>query len=131
MASGTIITQTRTSNASLPVENATVAYFEPGQMGNMRLLALRKSDSSGKTPPFVLETPDSAASQQPNDGNSPVPFRLVNIIAEHPDYERVSVDNVQVFAGVVTLQNLNLVPLPAQMMGVSPEEIIDTPAQNL
>ena len=131
MASGTIITQTRTSNASLPVENATVAYFEPGNMGKMRLLALRKSDSSGKTPPFVLETPDSAASQQPEDGSGPPPFRLVNIVADHPDYERVTIDNVQVFAGVVTLQNINFVPLPAPMMGVSPEALIDTPAQNL
>ena len=131
MASGTIISQTRTSDASLPVENATIAYFEPGQMGKMRLLALRKSDSSGRTAPLVLETPDFAASQQPNDGNGPVPFRLVNIVADHPDYERITVDNVQVFAGVVTLQNLSLVPLPAPMMGVSPEEIVDTPAQNL
>lgn len=131
MASGTIITQTRTSNASLPVENATVAYFEPAATGNLRLLALRKSDSSGKTSPVVLETPAAAASQQPDDGSSPVPFRLVNIIAEHPDYERVTIDNVQVFAGVVTLQNISFVPLPAPMMGVSPEEIIDTPAQNL
>lgn len=131
MASGTIITQTRTSNADLPIENVTVAYFEANEGGSLRLLALRKSDSSGRTAPFILETPDFAASQQPNDGTGAVPYRLVNIVADHPDYERISVDNVQVFPEVVTLQNLSLVPLPAPMMGVSPEEIIDTPRQNL
>ncbi len=131
MASGTLITQTRTSNASLPVENATVAYFEPGQGGKMELLALRKSDSSGKTAPLVLETPAFSASQQPNGAGSPIPYRLVNIVAEHPDFERITVNNVQAFPDTVTLQNLMLIPLPAPLQGTVPEEVFNTPGQNL
>ena len=131
MASGTIIAQTRTSDAYLPVENVTVAFFTPGQPGEQRLLAVRQSDASGKTAPVILEAPDFEESQQPEAEGAPVPYRIVDIVADHPDFERITVNGVQVFDGIVTYQDLMLVPLRAPALGNKPEEIFDTPDQNL
>ncbi len=131
MASGTIIAQTRTGDAYLPVENVTVAFYEPGERGMQHLLALRKSDSSGKTAPVVLETPALSESQQPEEAGEPAPYRVVDIAADHPGYEPIEVKGVQIFDGIVTFQDLMLVPLQDSSPDDSPEETFDTSSQDL
>ena len=104
MASGTIISQVRTSDAYLPIENATVAYYQTDGEGRKRLVGLRKTDPSGKTAPIELDTPGFSASQQPEETGDPNPYRTVDVVADHPDYNRVRILGVQVFDGVVTYQ---------------------------
>lgn len=130
MASGTIIIQTRTSEASLPVEGVTVAVFEPGQRGGQNLLALRRTDSGGKAAPVVLDTPENFESLQP-EGHGVRPYRVVDIVADHPDYEQVTVDGVQVFDGIVTFQRIQMVPIGVPLPGEAPGEVIDIPGQEL
>lgn len=131
MASGTIITQTRTSDAYLPVENATVAFYEALAQGNGTLLALRKTDASGKTAPVELETPNLADSQQPVSVLGTKPYRTVNIIADHPGFEQITVDGIQIFDGIITYQDIMLVPNNAYVPGKRPQEVFLTPGQNL
>ena len=128
MARGTIITRTRTSDAELPVENAVVAYFAPGEDG-AELLAVRCTDPSGKAAPVFFDTPEGTESMQPEGQDDPTPYRVVDIVADHPDFERVTVKGVQVFDGIVTYQDIELVPLGAD--GIDPEEVFDTPRQEL
>ena len=129
MASGTIISQVRTSDAYLPIENATVAYYETDGGGGKRLIGLRKTDPSGKTAPIELTTPDSSASQQPEEGLCP--WRTVDILADHPDYNRVNILGVQVFDGIVTNQEIMLMPSPASGVEPFPETVYDTADQDL
>ena len=131
MAFGTIISQVRTSDAYLPIENATVAYYETGEGGGKRLIGLRKTDPSGKTAPIELDTPGSSASQQPEEAGDPCPFRTVDIVADHPDYNRVTVLGVQVFDGIVTNQDIMLMPSPASGVEPFPETVYDTSDQDL
>lgn len=131
MASGTIISQVRTSDAYLPIENATVAYYETDGRGGKRLIGLRKTDSSGKAAPIELATPGSSASQQPEEPGEPEPYRTVDIIADHPDYNRICILGVQVFDGIVTYQDIMLLPSPASGVEPFPETVYDTSDQNL
>ena len=131
MASGTIISQVRTSDAYLPIENATVAYYQTDDGGRKRLVGLRKTDPSGKTAPIELDTPGFSASQQPEEAGDPDPYRTVDLVADHPDYNRVRVLGVQVFDGVVTYQDIMLLPSPASGVEPFPETVYDTSDQDL
>lgn len=131
MAFGTIISQVRTSDAYLPIENATVAYYENDPTGVKELVGLRKTDSSGKTQPIELSAPDASASQQPEQPGDPEPYRTVDIIADHPDFNRVTILNVQVFEGILTYQDIMLVPSPASGVEPFPGTIFNTGEQGL
>ncbi len=130
MAFGTIISRVRTSDAELPIENATVAYYENGPGGVKRLVGLRKTDRSGITQPIELSAPDAGSSRQP-DGNGAQPFRTVDLAADHPDFNRVTVRQVQVFDGILTTQDIRLVPSPGAGTQAFPDTVYDTGDQGL
>ena len=94
---GFLTIRTYTSAAQLPVEDVTVSVTRSDSKG-ARLLATRLTDESGLAGPIPIATP----------------FATVDIIADHPDYERVLVENAQVFAGVLSQQNIALIPLEAR-----------------
>lgn len=55
----------------------------------------------------------------------------MTIQALHPDYEQIEVAGVQVFAGVVTVMPLEMVPIPSYPDRYDQVERFDIPAQNL
>ncbi len=79
--------------------------------------------------PIEISVPDLSASQSPNTGI--IPFASVDIYARLEDYEEIHVENLQVFAGVVTNQNLEMIPLSELPDKWNQAEIFYTPAQNL
>ena len=90
---GTVVVRAYTSRAQIPVTGATVAVTHPSAGGKHLLVALRVTDESGHTQPVTLPTPPAAES-------------------EHPDFQMLHVENVQIFSGVETLQDAELLPLP-------------------
>ncbi len=104
--SGTLVFRVFTSLADLPVEGAAVLVRLQDSGG---LLGLRITNSSGETDPIVIETPANALSQTPE--NSLQPWTGLQVIIEHPDYERVRLTGLQVFPGVETVQTVRLIPL--------------------
>ena len=108
-AVGTILTRVFTSRAEIPVSGATVAFTQRGKEGRHILLAVRTTDGSGRTAPVQVATPDASASENPGTVE---PFAVCDIWAESPGYELLVVENVQVFPGPQTLQELELFPLP-------------------
>ena len=131
MAFGTIISKVRTSDADLPIENATVAYYEEETGGRRRLVGLRKTDRSGVAQPIELSAPDAAASLQPEASGAPSPYSTVDIVADHPDFNRVTVRKVQVFDGILTTQDITLVPSPGAGVDAFPDVVYDTGDQGL
>ena len=105
--SGRLIFRVFTSDAQLPVEGATVLVR--GQQSPGRLLGIRVTNSSGETDPVVVETPGAYLSQSPEQ--SIQPWTGLNVIVEHPDFERVTLQGLQVFPGVETVQTIRLIPL--------------------
>ena len=131
MAYGTLISRVRTSDADLPIENAAVAYYKAAPGGVKRLVGLRMTDRSGATQPISLNAPDASASLQPDAAGDPEPYGVVDIVADHPDYNRVTVRQVQVFDGILTSQDVVLLPSPGAGIVPFPETIYETGNQEL
>ncbi len=107
---GFLTVRAYTSGAQLPVEDVTISITRSDPNG-ARLLATRITDESGLAGPIVFTAPDRSESLQ---AGAAAPFTTVDIIADHPDYERVLVENAQIFAGVLSQQNIALIPLEAR-----------------
>ena len=113
------------SNARLPLQDVAVRIADL----NDNPIALRLTDRSGTIVPVEISVPDISAGQTPDTGI--VPFTRVNIYARLENYERIEAKDVQVFPGVVTLQNLEMIPLSELPVSWNKSEVFDTPAQNL
>ena len=98
-----------TSRAQLPVEGASVAVTQPEANGQRRLIALLITDDSGRAGPLTLP-----AATEGGDGltpGGPRPDAVYALRVEHPDYEMVEVDQFQIFPGITSIQQIDLVPL--------------------
>jgi hypothetical protein len=73
--------------------------------------------------------PDLSSSQTPNTGV--IPFAVVNLYTRINKYEAIEIENLQVFSGVTTLQNLEFIPLSELPNDWNKLEIFNTPPQNL
>ena len=124
---GTILTRVYTSRAQLPVEGATVAFTQRSG-GRHDLLAVRVTDRSGRTAPVEVPTPSPAASESPGTDH---PFAVCDIWAESPGFELQVVENVQIFPGTQTLQELELIPLPERAPAGTIQTPVDIPPQSL
>ena len=125
-ATGYIQVHAYASNAQIPLKDVAVAITDT----NGSAIALRLTNRSGQLDePVAITVPDLSASQTPNTGV--LPFTAVNLYAKLPNYEEIEVENLQVFAGVVTSQNLEMIPLSELPEYWNQVEIFDTPKQNL
>ena len=124
---GYLIARVYTSSAQLPIENAAVAVTQTTPSGTKQL-ATRLTDSSGRTVPIPIASPDRQESLQPG---TVTPYTLVDVTVEYPGYERVLIEGLQIFSGVVTDQDVELLPLEELPQVYNMTEIIDIPAQEL
>lgn len=123
MSEGYFVTHVYTANAQLPIEGAIVVITQDG-----RLLATRTTDISGKTAPLAVPTPDESASLSPGTVK---PFAVIDAVADHPEYIGVSARNIQIFPGVTTQQDFQLVPITLLPENWDQTENLNTPPQNL
>ena len=84
-------------------------------------ISFRLTDAEGFTSPAAVETPP--------DGEAP--FVTVDLLAEKPGYDRILVEDAQVFPGVETLQEFMLVPTPELPDAYDRTEVIRVSAQPL
>lgn len=122
---GSLVVRTFTSQAQLPVSGATVIISSREQDGRRKVFSIQTTNESGGTKPFELEAPDEALSQSPGQA---APFSNYSLVVEHPEYFLATFEQLQVFPGVETVQNVPLIPLP-QPAGSddSAEPVIVTP----
>lgn len=92
-------------------------------------IAMRLTNRSGQIEAVPISVPDKASSQSPDTGI--IPFTTVNIYARLENYEQIEAENVQVFAGTTTNQNLEMIPLSEFPDRWTKAEIFKTPPQNL
>ena len=116
---GTVTVRVFTSRAQIPLEGATVAVTQKRPGGRHSLLSIQIADENGKTAPVTIPAPPAAGSESP--GTS-APFAVCDVWADHPDYELLVAEDVQVFPGVETLQNMELIPLPEH---TAPRDAVD------
>lgn len=115
-----------TAKAQLPLRNVAIAVTND----QGKTIALRMTNSSGKIDrPVEIQVPIPAAGLSPNTGI--VPYTTVNLYAKVADYEEIEANNIQVFPGIITVQDLQMIPLSELPQYQNQVEIFNTPAQNL
>ena len=124
-STGYITVHAYTSYARIPLEDVAVSITaEDGTA-----IAMRTTDRSGQIRPVAIPVPDRSESLSPDPGE--LPFTRVNLYARKKGFEQMEFENLQLFAGTTTNQNIELVPL-SELPGAWDQTVIfDTPAQNL
>ena len=109
-ATGSLTVRVYTSHAQIPVEGATVVVTAPGMGGKRKLLSVQVTDGNGLVAAVTIGAPELEESTMPyEDGGAP--FAVCDIWAEHPGYGMLQIEGVQIFPGVETVQNMELLPL--------------------
>ena len=106
---GSLVTRVYTGRGELPIEGASVSIVRSGTDGRNQLLSIQVTNRSGGTNPTSIEAPDLINSQFPEREH---PYALVDVWVYHRGYRPLIVENVQIFPGVTSIQELPLIPLP-------------------
>ena len=91
---------------------------------------MRLTNRSGQLDEAVrIEVPDRSASQSPDTGV--IPFTTVDLYARHENFEEIRIEDLQVFANVVTTQDLEMIPLSELPESWNLSQKFETQKQNL
>lgn len=125
-ATGYIQVHAYASNAQIPIKDAAISITDMSGSA----IAFRLTNRSGLLDaPIEIEVPDVSSGQTPDTGI--IPYSVVNLYARAEDYEGITVEKLQIFPGVTTLQNLEMIPLSEFPDAWNKVEVFDTPPQNL
>lgn len=124
-ATGYLQVRAYESYAQLPLENVAVTVTA----SDGTAIAMRTTDRNGRIDPIEIPVPDRSESLTPDPQERP--FALINLYAHKRGYERVESENLQLFAGTTTIQNLEMIPLSELPGSWSQFVLYDTPPQNL
>ena len=129
MQTGTLHVRVYTSQAEIPVPGAAVIVASRGTDGKYQLISLQETDDSGNIKPVKVDAPPASESIEPEQMEQP--FAAVDVWVEHPGYEVMWLEQVQVFAGQQTQQNVELNPLVAGESWTERTDVRPIPPQNL
>ena len=124
-ATGYIQVRAYASAAQYPLKNVAIVITATDGTA----VAMRLTDQSGKIAPIPISVPPLAESQSPDPAERP--YAVVNLYAHLAGYEQTEAENLQVFAGTTTVQNLEMIPLSELPDAWDQTVIFDTPPQNL
>lgn len=112
------------SYAEIPLKDVAISVTT----ADNTVLAMRLTDRNGRITPIEVPVPDLQESLTPG---TVAPFTPVTLYARLAGYEQIQVDDLQVFADTITLQNLEMIPLSELPSQWSRSETFLTPPQNL
>lgn len=124
-ATGQLRVRAYTSDAQLPLRDVAVVITARDRTA----IAMRLTDQSGLTRPIEIPVPELEESLEP--GSEEKPFTAVNLYAYLNGFEQVAAEDIQIFAGVTTIQDLEMIPLSEYDSGQNDFIYYDTPPQNL
>lgn len=125
-AIGYIQVHAYTSKGRIPLQDVAVTITDT----TGKATAMRLTNRSGiLDAPVEVAVPDVSAGQTPDTGITP--FTQLNLYARLENYETIEIENLQVFPGTITIQNLEMIPLSELPDSWNKLEIFHTPPQNL
>lgn len=124
-STGYITVHAYTSYAQLPLENVAISITS----SDGTAIALRVTDRNGQIRPVTIPVPDRSAGLNPDTGE--IPYTSVNLYARLRGYEQAEYENIQIFPGTTTNQNVELIPLSELPDKWNQTAIFNTPPQNL
>ena len=107
---GRLTVTVRSANGTLPVEGALVTITSGGAV-----IGVSTSDESGNTETLTIPTPPRSASLTP--GYAGLPYSTVLIEVDKDGYYSGQYIEVPIFPDVLTVQPVNLLPLPEFFAG--------------
>lgn len=115
-----------TGKARIPLQGVAVTITDLSGSA----IAMRLTNRSGTLDaPVEISVPDVSAGQTPDTGV--LPFTDVNLYARLENFEAIEIENLQVFPGTLTIQDLSMIPLAELPDSWNKLEIFNTPPQNL
>ena len=126
MQLGYIVARAYTSDAQIPIANATFTVVTTDNE-SPEILGIRITDKNGKTEPIPIEAPDEILSTTPENET---PYTVVNVRLDHPEYKSYYVEGVQVFAGQVSLINAPMIPTAPHILYNKKSDSFDTNSPN-
>ncbi len=131
---GTLIFRVATGSGAIPLENAEVrvSYHTDSEEDDRgRVIAVMLTDRDGKTPPLRLDTPSGALSMSPS-ANGVLPFAMYDAEVFLDGFYRQEYTRIPIFDGIVSIQPVNLIPLPqnGQTDSVTPDDTRFTEGEN-
>ena len=127
-AQGTLVVRLFTSAAQIPLQGATVTVTKRLPDGETKLLAVRITNFDGFTDPVSIDTPPMIESQSYQAGL--IPYSVVDIRVERAGFDRVIIENAQVFPDTQTRQEVALIPTPENPGAFDRTETFLVPPQN-
>lgn len=124
-STGYIQVRAYASYALLPLEDVAITVTSTDGTA----IAMRLTDRSGLISPIEIPVPEKEESLHPDPGEKP--FASVNLYARLSGYEQVEIENLQVFSGTTTVQNLEMIPLSELPEDRNKSVLFDTTPQNL
>lgn len=124
-STGYITVHAYTSFAKLPVKDVAISITA----ADGTAIAMALTDRNGQIKQIPIPVPEREASLSPNPGEKP--FTSVNLFARARGYEQAEYENLQIFPGIITNQNVELIPLSELPGAWNQTAIFDTPPQNL
>lgn len=109
-STGRLTVTVRTANGALPVEGALVTVTKDGE-----IIGVSTSDVSGNTETLSIPTPPKSASLSP--GYAGLPYSTVFIEVDKDGFYGGQYIQVPIFPDVLTVQPVNLLPLPEFFAG--------------
>ncbi len=113
-STGRLTVTVRSANGALPVEGALVTVTKDGS-----IIAVTTSDLSGNTEILEIITPPKSASLTP--GFVGLPYATVFIEVDKDGFYSGQYIEVPVFPDILTVQPVNLLPLPEFFAGDTSE----------
>ncbi len=124
-SNGYITARAYMSSAQIPLENVAVTIVS----SDGTAIAMRLTDRSGLTKPIAIPAPEKAESEAPEENGRP--FTDITLYAWKSGFEQVAAQNVQIFSGITTVQNLEMIPLSELPDRWDEKVLYNTPPQNL
>ena len=111
---GRLVIRVRSANGTIPVEGALVTITKDGAV-----FAVSATDLSGSTEIIEIPTPPKSASLTP--GFAGLPYSTVFIEVDKDGFYSGQYIEVPIFPDVLTVQPVNLLPLPEFFTGDTSE----------
>lgn len=106
---GYLTVRTSAAFLAIPIADAVIAVRTVAEDGSTSIFAILKTNESGETQTIEIPAPPQSNSLSPG---GKTPYSLVNIEVNAEGYYSVAMQNVPIFPGITSTQNVNMIPLP-------------------
>lgn len=104
---GILKIQVYAANQAIPIKDATIIVSKEFENGK-KVFYKVNTDENGIADGLILPAPDKRFSEEPS---TTIPYSIYDISATHPQYVQKEDMQAQIFDGVKSIQDFNMVPI--------------------